>query len=90
MRREQSRAEWWCFKTLQPFGVWSGRAKSSFPRPRIFDRFARAGNVVGHIQGTGIGLTIVRGIVEQHGGTVSGESQEGQGSTFTIRLPLAT
>jgi len=56
--------------------------------PHIFDRFVRAGNVVGHIQGTGIGLASARGIVEQHGGTIMVESQEGQGTTFTVRLPL--
>jgi PAS domain S-box-containing protein len=55
----------------------------------IFDRFARAGNVVGHFQGTGIGLASARGIVEQHGGTIAVESTEGVGSTFTVRLPLA-
>jgi signal transduction histidine kinase len=56
--------------------------------PYIFDRFARAGNVVGHIQGTGIGLASARGIVEQHGGTITAESTEGVGSTFTVRLPV--
>jgi signal transduction histidine kinase len=57
--------------------------------PHIFDRFRRAGNVVGHIQGTGIGLASARGIVEQHEGTIAVESTEGVGSTFTVRLPLA-
>jgi len=57
--------------------------------PFIFDRFARAGNVVGHIQGTGIGLASARGIIKQHGGTITVESREGHGATFTIRLPIA-
>ena len=56
--------------------------------PHIFDRFVRAGNVVGHIQGTGIGLASARGIVEQHSGAITVESQEGQGATFMVRLPL--
>jgi signal transduction histidine kinase len=56
--------------------------------PHIFDRFRRAGNVVGHIAGTGIGLASAQGIVEQHGGTITAESAEGAGSTFTVRLPL--
>ena len=57
---------------------------------RIFDRFARGSNVAGRITGSGVGLTIVRQIVEQHGGTISVTSAVGRGSTFTIRLPLAT
>lgn len=56
--------------------------------PHIFERFRRARNVVGQISGTGIGLASVQQIVAQHGATLSVESQEGQGSTFTVRLPL--
>jgi signal transduction histidine kinase len=56
--------------------------------PRIFERFHRAGNVAGQIQGTGIGLSSAQQIVEQHGGTISVVSQEGVGSRFTVRLPL--
>jgi signal transduction histidine kinase len=57
---------------------------------RIFERFARGSNVAGRITGSGVGLTIVRQIVEQHGGTIGVTSMEGRGSTFTIRLPLTT
>jgi len=39
-------------------------------------------------RGTGIGLAGARQIAEQHGGTLTVESEEGQGSTFTMRLPL--
>ncbi len=56
--------------------------------PQIFERFHRAGNVAGQIQGTGIGLSSAYQIVEQHGGTISVISEEGAGSTFTVRLPL--
>ena len=56
-------------------------------RARIFDRFTRGANVAGRIGGSGVGLAIVRQVVEQHGGTVEVQSVEGQGSTFTIRLP---
>ncbi len=57
--------------------------------PHVFERFYRAGNVAGRVAGSGIGLTAVREIVEQHGGTVSVQSREGAGSTFTVRLPLS-
>ena len=40
------------------------------------------------IAGSGIGLTGAKQIVAQHGGTIAVESREGQGSTFTLRLPL--
>jgi signal transduction histidine kinase len=55
---------------------------------RIFERFQRGRNVAGRVAGSGVGLAGVRHVVEQHGGTVSVESQEGVGSTFTVRLPL--
>ena len=56
--------------------------------PHVFERFRRGGNV-GAIAGSGIGLAGANRVVEQHGGTVSVESAEGRGSTFTVRLPLA-
>jgi signal transduction histidine kinase len=57
--------------------------------PRIFERYHRAQNV-GRTGGRGIGLAVIREIVERHAGSISVESYEGQGSTFTIRLPLCT
>jgi signal transduction histidine kinase len=56
--------------------------------PHIFDRFHRAGNVVGRFAGAGLGLASARDLVELHGGTISVESEEGKGSTFVVRLPL--
>lgn len=56
---------------------------------RLFERFYRGTNVTGHTHGTGVGLAGSRQIVEQHGGTITVESDEGLGSTFTVRLPLA-
>jgi len=54
---------------------------------QIFKKFVRgASSRVHGIKGTGIGLAMVRHIVEAHGGTVSVESAPGQGSTFTIAL----
>jgi signal transduction histidine kinase len=55
----------------------------------IFERFHRGANVRGRIEGAGIGLAGAKQIVEQHGGTISAESEEGVGSTFTVELPLA-
>jgi PAS domain S-box-containing protein len=57
--------------------------------PQLFRRFYRAPNADSqHISGMGIGLYVVKEIVELHGGAVEVASQERQGSTFTISLPL--
>ena len=54
----------------------------------IFKRFYRSGRVVRRaVPGAGLGLTIVRSIVEAHGGTVRVTSRLGRGSTFTVTLP---
>lgn len=57
--------------------------------PHLFERFYRASNASGRIRGTGLGLAGARQIVERHGGTIAVASVEGEGSTFTVRLPLA-
>ena len=58
-------------------------------QPRIFERFQRGANVIGRIAGTGIGLAGAARIVELHMGRIEVHSQEGEGSTFTVWLPLA-
>jgi signal transduction histidine kinase len=55
---------------------------------RIFRRFEQAGSTRGH-GGLGLGLYIVRGIVEAHGGTIRVDSEPEMGSTFTIELPVS-
>jgi len=55
--------------------------------PHVFERFRRGGNV-GGVPGTGIGLAGAQAIVAQHIGTIAVDSEEGVGSTFTVRLPL--
>ena len=58
--------------------------------PHLFDRFRQDESVVRPQGGLGIGLTIVRYLVERHGGTIRAASPgEGQGSTFTVRLPIS-
>lgn len=58
--------------------------------PKIFEPFERV-NTEEHMaqEGTGLGLSIVRTLVEQHGGSVQVESELGQGSRFSVTLPIA-
>ena len=57
--------------------------------PHVFERFRRGENVTGRFGGSGVGLASVRQIVTEHGGQIDATSVEGQGSAFTVRLPLA-
>jgi signal transduction histidine kinase len=58
-------------------------------RTSLFQRFYRAENVdPEQISGLGIGLSMVHDIVTRHGGTIAVQSSEGQGSTFTVCLPV--
>jgi signal transduction histidine kinase len=54
---------------------------------RIFERFYQVPQTTARTTGQGLGLAIVKMIIELHGGTVTVESVEGQGSTFTCTLP---
>jgi two-component system phosphate regulon sensor histidine kinase PhoR len=67
----------------------SGIGIPAADRERIFDRFFRTAFATQQaIQGTGLGLAITQAIVEAHDGTIAVDSDEGRGSTFTVRLPL--
>ena len=57
--------------------------------PRVFDRFFQAdGSATRRHEGSGIGLSLARELVELHGGTIGADSVPGVGSSFTVRLPL--
>ena len=64
----------------------------AFPKsevPRIFDRFHRVAGARGRThEGTGIGLALVKELIELHKGTVSVESVVDKGTTFTVRVPF--
>ncbi len=67
----------------------TGMGISDSDQARLFERFFRtkaAGEAA--IQGTGLGLTIAKAIVDAHGGTISLESAVGQGTTFRVLLPV--
>jgi signal transduction histidine kinase len=53
----------------------------------LFQTFHRGRNV-GQVNGTGLGLVIVKRCCDVHGGTISFRSEEGHGTTFTVRLPM--
>jgi PAS domain S-box-containing protein len=57
--------------------------------PRLFERFHRIENARARsTEGSGIGLALVKELVGLHGGTITADSQEGVGTTFTVRLPF--
>ena len=58
-------------------------------RESIFEPFRRSGGERAAIPGVGLGLSVARRLVRAHGGEIEVESEEGAGSTFRVRLPLA-
>ena len=68
-----------------------GRGSRPEDLPNIFERFYRADlSRARATGGSGLGLTIARRFVEAHGGTITATSRLGQGSTFTVTLPIVT
>jgi len=57
--------------------------------PHLFERFRQIGREKMEQQGVGLGLAIAQQLIQMHGGEVTVESTPGEGSTFTIRLPVA-
>ena len=58
-------------------------------REKIFEKFYRVQAARGEEKrGSGLGLTLVKHIVEAHGGIIEVESAVGEGSTFTLKIPL--
>ncbi|HEU4792248.1 MAG TPA: GAF domain-containing sensor histidine kinase, partial [Nitrolancea sp.] len=84
LTREEAVGDEWAVLSVIDHGI----GIPSADLPHIFEPFTRAGNVVGRITGTGLGLAGAQRIIEQHGGTIQVVSEEGTGSTFTLRLPL--
>jgi signal transduction histidine kinase/ActR/RegA family two-component response regulator len=82
---------------IEPDGSWlrwsirdSGIGIPATSRSKLFEKFYRAENVVAlETEGTGLGLYLVRLIVDQLDGSVWCESEEGAGATFFLRLPRA-
>lgn len=69
----------------------TGRGVEAQHLPRLFDRFYRADQArAGHHRGTGLGLALVRSIVDLHQGSATIESQLGLGTTVTLRFPSMT
>ena len=64
----------------------TGQGMSPEVRSQIFSPFFTTKDVG---EGTGLGLSVVQGIVTSHGGTIDVESRDGAGSRFTVRLPVA-
>lgn len=72
-----------CFRVTD-FGI--GIPESD--RGRLFEAFFRGSNA-SHIQGTGIGMMIVKRCLDLHNGTIQIQSKPNQGSTFTVTIPLS-
>jgi len=65
----------------------TGMGMSGEDLPHVFEKYYR-GKSAGHARGTGLGLAVVKTMVEAHGGSVSVSSEERKGSTFKVTLPV--
>ncbi len=83
-RRDEDEEGSWAMVTIEDRGL----GIPAVDLPFVFDRFRRGSNIEQRIAGSGIGLSGARQIVSQHGGAITVESTEGEGSTFMLRLPL--
>lgn len=64
----------------------TGKGMNQETKLKIFDPFFTSKPVGA---GTGLGLSVVHGIIEEHGGTITVESEEDKGTVFKINLPVA-
>ena len=64
-----------------------GRGIASQDKEKIFQRFERVGETKS-VSGLGLGLYVVRQIIDTHGGTIDVKSELGVGSTFMVHLPM--
>jgi signal transduction histidine kinase len=68
----------------------TGKGIAEEDHNKVFEKFAQAGDPhTGRSKGTGLGLTISKQIVEQHGGRIWVESEVGKGSVFSFSLPIS-
>ncbi|HEX8102700.1 MAG TPA: ATP-binding protein, partial [Solirubrobacteraceae bacterium] len=67
----------------------TGRGMDAEQLSHLFDRFYRAAPASSGPSGSGLGLSIVRSLVDLHGGTIDVDSTPGEGTTFTVHLPAA-
>ena len=86
VRQEQVNGAGWAVLAVQDSGIGIPAAELS----QIFERFYRGRNTSRQMLGSGIGLASAQQIVREHRGTIAVASTQGQGSTFTVRLPIGT
>lgn len=67
----------------------NGKGIAKFEIPAVFDKYFRSSNTTSSTVGFGLGLTYCKLIVEEHGGTITVESELDKGSEFSVTLPTA-